>query len=121
MTTSHTANDGPSRELDARVAEVLGRTSIYSAEPCGDDWCGRTRDGLHAHVPHYTTDPDDTAPVAELLAWLLQHGTAGLTIGMYDSRWRAREYGQAIRYADGTSLKHAVALLVLEVARWETK
>ena len=128
MTTPHTANDAPSRELDARVAEALGWTSIYSAEPCGEDWCGRTRDGLHAHVPHYTTDPDGLRPLGEMLTWLRFPGRCwSLTI-----EWSAATCDDSFsvttdvgRYgvddgvmltAEGASLKHAVALLVLEVA-----
>ena len=127
MTTPHTANDAPSRELDAKVAEALGWVDIlHSAR------LGKVRAGFMPEpIPHYTTKPYDLGPLSEMLAWLRFPGRCwSLTI-----EWSAATCDDSFsvttdvgRYgvddgvmltAEGISLKHAVALLVLEVARLE--
>ena len=104
LATPHTANDAPSRELDARVADALG-------------WTPRP----FMYIPHYTTDPDDLRGLGEMLAWLRFPGRCwSLTI-----EWSAATCDDSFsvttdvgRYgvddgvmltAEGISLKHAIA------------
>ena len=131
LTTLHTANDAPSRELDARVAEALGWRRW-------DTWRdqGHTRPVTmwippplwkqqHAteRLARYTTDPDDLGPLEEMLAWLHARDYCvpmrSFSNGAAEAHAYEQHGGAVLESFGGRSLKHAVALLVLEVARRE--
>jgi len=122
--------DTPSRELDAKIAAALG-TAVYRCNWVSHPHAMTTSGAFMpaCAVPHYTTDPDNTAPIAEMCRWIEARGMhyrlqspfrpgqpyfAGATPHDFTG-WNGRSDIECA----GESLGHALGLLVLAVAEHE--